>query len=208
MSGSPQQRLPGAQPGPEGDQRSSHPPLDAPLGGGEACARGAVERGGIGRLVPEPRRVRQIPRVQVPLAGRHPSVQPCGDRAAGVPERQVPARWQAGTIGPGGGHEARHRLGTIERSQLLELGRVPGGQLGQAERPCRVTALGPVEPALVPLRHGQDVPGQVARRPIATGDAAPAAGPERPGRGDEGVDALVVQAQHGASGDAWHRAGG
>ena len=125
-----------------------------------------------------------------------------------VAERQVPVRHEAGAVGAGGDHEARHRLGTTERVQLLQRGGVPGGQLGHAEGRGCVTTLGPVQPAVVPLRHGQDVPGQVARRPFAAGGAVPAAGAERTSGGGEGVDALVVEPQDGVSGDARHGAGG
>ena len=137
-----------------------------------------------------------------------PACNPALTVPPGVAEWQVPVRREAGAVGAGGDHEARHRLGTAERAQFLERGGVPGGQLGHAEGWCRVTTLGPVQPAVVPLRHGQDVPSQVARRPFAAGGAAPAAGPERAGGGRERVDAFVVEAQDGVSGDAGHGAGG
>ena len=140
----------------------------------------------------------------MPLAGRHPRVQAGGDRAARVPEGEIPHRGQAVAVGAGALDELRDRDRTLQAGHGLEGLGVPGRQLRHAEGPIGVPPLGPVQPGVVPARHGEHVAGHVRRRPLPTGAAGPAVRAQPLGPPGEGVDPFVIEAEDAVSRNRLH----
>ncbi len=113
----------------------------------------------------------------------------------GVPEGEIPPRGKAGAVGAGALDELGHRDGALEAGPGLEGLGVPGRQLRHVEGRQGVPPLGPVQPGVVPARHGGHVAGHVHRGPLAAGAARPAVRAQPLGPLGERVDPFVVEAE-------------